>query len=79
MEWYQPTFAATYSGLRRYGGNHGGSTPDKVLPYCISMRALDQAQTKSGGIVAGTTKTLADGAVALAASAIALGTASLVI
>ena len=33
FHWYQPSFSATYSGLRRYGAG------DMVQPYAIALQA----------------------------------------
>lgn len=77
--WYQPVWSNTYAAtaLRRYNG--GGTEAEKVKAYCVSMRKLDGASHLTGGFVAQTAVTTLTGASALAASAIALGVASLAI
>lgn len=74
--WQQPKWASTYgiTALRRYDG--GGTNKESVKPYCISKRRLDGATTISAGIV-GLTVVALTGAQTLAASALALGVASL--
>jgi len=39
MSWYQPSYATSYTGLRRYNG--GENFPSKVRGYCVGARALD--------------------------------------
>jgi len=77
--WYQPVWSNTYAAtaLRRYNG--GGTEAEKVKAYCVSQRKLDGATHISNGFVAQTAVTTLTGASALAASALALGVASLAI
>lgn len=77
--WYQPKYASTYAStaLRRYNG--GGTEVEKVKAYCVSQRLLSGTAHIAGGFVAQTATTTLTGASALAASAIALGVASLAI
>merc|ERR1712146_297949 len=76
--WLQPTWSSTYAStaLRRYNG--GGTEVESVIGYCFSQRLLSGTSHKSAGVVANT-KVALTGAAALAASAIALGVASLAI
>merc|ERR1719198_2367237 len=77
--WYQPIWSNTYAAtaLRRYNG--GGTEAEKVKAYCVSQRLLSVSTHVAGGFVAQTAVTTLTGASALAASAIALGVASLAI
>lgn len=74
--WQQPKWASSYgvSALRRYDG--GGTNKESVKPYCISKRLLATSTNISNGIV-GLTVVALTGAQTLAASALALGVASL--